>query len=134
MVSTPLDIPIVRAAGERRLYAVAALVAKGRTATHRKLGVAGALLALLVVVVATTLAIASARSGASPIGVPPLIFLVIPLVDLVILACIGFDVAKNRRLHPVFAAGFVFVVATQIGRLALSQTPQWMTFAKWLVS
>ena len=241
MVSTPLDIPIVRAPGERRLYAIAALVAilivfagfaptyylkgafgtpdlstlkhvhglvmtawfalfltqallvaKGRTATHRKLGVAGALLALLVVVVATTLAIASARSGSSPIGVPPLIFLVIPLgemvmfaglvtaavvmrkrsayhkrlmllasiailapaiarlpfdfiqtgsplvffglTDLVILACIGFDVAKNRRLHPAFAAGLVFVVVTQIGRLALSQTPQWMTFAKWLVA
>jgi len=240
MASTPLDIPIARPAGERRLYAAAAivailvvfagfartyylkaafgtpdlstlkhvhgivmtawfalfftqalLVAKGRIATHRKLGAAGAFLALLVIVVATTLAIASARSGASPIGVPPLIFLVIPLgemvmfaglvgaavamrkraayhkrlmllasiailtpaiarlpfdfiqrggplvffalTDLVILACIGFDVAKNRRLHPAFAAGLAFVVVTQFGRLALSQTPQWTTFAKWLV-
>jgi hypothetical protein len=62
----------------------------------------------------------------------PLVFFA--LVDLVILACIGFDVAKNRRLHPAFAAGLVFVVVTQFGRLALTQTPQWMTFAKWLVA
>jgi hypothetical protein len=31
MVSTPLDIPIVRGPGERRLYAAAALVARRTT-------------------------------------------------------------------------------------------------------
>lgn len=241
MVSTSLEIPVARAAGERRLYTWAALVgllfvfagfartyylkaafgtpdlstlkhvhgfvmtswfalllvqarlvATGRVAIHRKLGVAGVLLALLVLVLGTELGIASARAGATPIGVPPLVFLVMPLgemlafavlvtaaivmrkrgpyhkrlmllasvamltpamarlpfdfvqrggplvffalTDLVILACIAFDYAKNRRLHPAFAAGLAFVIVGQIGRLALSQTSAWMTFAKWLVA
>ena len=167
------------------------LVATGRTQVHRKLGVAGLVLAAIVVAVGTATAIASARSGSAPIGVPPLVFLVMPLgemvvfaalfaaaiamrktspyhkrlmllasismltpamarlpfdfirtggppaffalTDLVILACIAFDTAKNRRLHPAFAAGLAFVIVGQVGRLVISQTPQWMTFAKWLV-
>jgi len=240
MASTSLDIPVVRSAGERRLYTAAALVAAlvvfagfaptyylkgvfgtpdltalkhvhglvmtawftlfivqvrlvatGRTALHRKVGVAGVALAIAVLVVGTTLGIASARAGASPIGVPPLVFLVLPigemvifatlvtaaillrrrgpyhkrlmlvaslamltpamarlpfefvqaggppvffgLADLVILGCIAFDTVKSRRLHPAFAAGFAVVIVGQVGRLALSQTPQWMAFAKWLV-
>ena len=168
------------------------LVATGRILDHRKLGVAGALLAVLVVGVGTGLGIAAARAGSAPAGLPPLVFLVLPLgemfvfavlvtaaialrkrsawhkrlmllaslallapamarlpfefvatggplvffalVDAIILACIAFDTVKNRRLHPAFIAGFIFVIVGQFGRLALSQTPQWMTFAKWLVS
>ena len=165
------------------------VVATGRTQVHRKLGIAGVVLAVIVVVAGTATAIASARSGSAPIGVPPLIFLVMPLgemvvfaglfaaaiamrkkspyhkrlmllasismltpamarlpfvsaggppaffalTDLVILACIAFDTEKNRRLHPAFAAGLAFVIVGQVGRLLISQTPQWMTFAKWLV-
>jgi hypothetical protein len=168
------------------------LVATGRTAVHRKLGVAGALLALVVVYVGCALGIASARAGSAPAGIPPLVFLVLPfgemlvfavlvatavamrkrspihkrlmllatlailtpamgrlpsdlvqaggplmffgLTDLVIIACIAFDTVKNRRLHPAFAAGFAFIVVGQLGRLALSQTAAWMTFAQWVVS
>lgn len=168
------------------------LVATGHTAVHRKLGVAGTLLALLVLVVGTSLGVASARAGATPAGLPPLVFLVLPLgemvifavlvtaavvlrkrgpyhkrlmllatiamispaiarlpfdfvqsggplvffalTDLVILACIAFDTVKNRRIHPAFAAGLTFVIVVQIGRLALSQTAAWMSFAKWLVT
>ena len=241
MATTPLDIPLGRAPGERSVYTWAAvvallfvfagfaptfylkgvygapelttlklvhglvmtawftlflvqarLVATGRTAVHRQLGALGILVALLVVALGITTGIASARSGAAPIGVPPLIFLVFPigemfifaglvtaaivlrkrsayhkrlmllgtlailtpamarlplefvraggppaffgLTDLLILACIAYDTARNRRLHPAFAAGLAFIIAGQIGRLLLSQTPQWMTFAKWLVS
>ena len=50
-----------------------------------------------------------------------------------ILACIAFDTARNRRLHPAFAGALALVVVVQVGRLVISQTPQWMTFAKWLV-
>lgn len=240
MASSSLDIPIVSAGGERRVYTWAAIVAllfvfagfaptfylKGvygapelselkivhgivmtawftlflvqarlvatrRVSMHRQLGMAGLVVALLVVTMGTATAIAAARAGSAPIGVPPLVFLVLPLgemvafaglftaafamrkraahhkrlmlvatlamltpamarlpfefvktggppvffglTDFVILACIAFDTAKNRRLHPAFAAALVFVIVMQIGRLALSQTPQWMTFAKWLV-
>ncbi|HET9652127.1 MAG TPA: hypothetical protein VFP36_08045 [Usitatibacter sp.] len=61
----------------------------------------------------------------------PLVFFA--LTDLVILACIAFDTARSRRLHPAFVAGFVVVVAGQLGRLALSRTPAWNAFAHWLV-
>ncbi|HSN21639.1 MAG TPA: hypothetical protein VLS49_13230 [Usitatibacter sp.] len=170
----------------------ARLVATGRTATHRKLGVAGIALALGVLVLGTELGIASARAGVAPVpGISPLVFLVMPigemvvfailvtagialrrrpayhkrlmllasvamltpamarlslrllpaggppiffgLADLVILGCIAYDTARNRRLHPAFAWGFAVVILGQFGRLALSQTPQWMAFAKWLV-
>ncbi len=167
------------------------LVATGRVQMHRKLGVAGAALAVLVIFVGTSLGIASARAGAAPAGLPPLVFLVLPLgemvafgglvaaavflrkrgawhkrlmllasiamlspalarlpfdfvraggppvffglTDAIILGCIAFDTVRNRRLHPAFAAGLAFIVVVQFGRLALSQTPQWMAFAKWLV-
>jgi hypothetical protein len=169
----------------------ARLVATGRISMHRQLGMAGLVLALLVVTTGVATALASARAGSAPLGVPPLVFLVMPLgemvafsglftaaiamrrraahhkrlmlvatlamltpamarlplefvktggppaffamTDVVILACIAFDTAKNRRLHPAFAGALVFVIVVQIGRLALSQTPQWMSFAKWLV-
>jgi hypothetical protein len=171
----------------------ARLVVTGNTLTHRKVGVFGTALALLVVVVGTLTAIASARAGVTPLpSIPPLVFLVMPigelvifttlitaaivlrkrspyhkrlmllasialltpamarlpfdfvraggppvffgLTDLVILACIAFDTVKNRRLHPAFIAGFVVVVVGQLGRLFVARTPEWMTFAKWLVS
>jgi hypothetical protein len=242
MVSTPVDIPLPRKAGERRLYtwaAVAAitavfagfartyylkgafgtpelstlkhlhgllmtswfalffaqarLVATNRILVHRQLGVFGVMLAILLVIVGTQLGVASARAGASPLpSIPPLTFLVMPmgevvvfvalfgaaialrrkgayhkrlmvlaslamltpamarlpfdfvraggplvffaLTDLVILACIAFDTARNRRVHPAFIAGFAVVVVGQLGRLAFSQTAAWNAIARWLVS
>lgn len=242
MVSTWLEIPLVRKGGERKLYTWAAvialvvvfagfarsyylkgafgspelstlkhlhgilmtswfvlflvqsrLVAKGRTLVHRQLGVFGVMLAILLVIVGMQLGIASARNGVTPVpGIPPLVFLVMPvaevsifvalfaaavalrrhgayhkrlmvlaslamltpamarlpldfvrgggplvffaLTDLVILAAIAFDTVRNRKLHPAFIAGFVVVVAGQLGRLALSQTAAWNDFARWLVS
>ena len=168
----------------------ARLVATGRTALHRKLGVAGVALAVLVVAVGTAAGITAAKSGSAPTGVPPLVFLALPLgemvvfaalvtaaivmrkkgswhkrlmllaslamltpamarlplefvraggplaffalTDLVILACIAYDTAKNRRLHPAFAVGLAFVIVGQIGRLALTRTPWWMPFAQWV--
>jgi hypothetical protein len=56
------------------------------------------------------------------------------LTDLVIAGCIAYDSFRNRRLHPAFAAGFAVVVVSQVGRLVISGTPQWMEFARWLVS
>ena len=167
------------------------LVSARNVRLHRQLGALGALLAVLVVAVGMQLGIASARAGATPLpSIPPLVFLVMPvaelvifaslftaaiamrnrpawhkrfmllasigilspafaripfvgdggppaffaLTDLVILGCIAFDTVKNRRVHPAFAAGFVWVLVCQFGRLAVAQTPQCMEFARWLVS
>jgi hypothetical protein len=62
------------------------LVAAGRTDLHRRLGVAGAVLAAGMVVLGTVLAIANAREGHAPPGIPPLVFLIIPLFDMVVFA------------------------------------------------
>ena len=166
------------------------LVATNRTPQHRKLGVFGAILAVLVVVVGTATAIVGARNGATP-GPPPLVFLAIPLgdmlvftvlvsaailyrkrsdfhkrlmllaclsivtaaiariplafleagglpaffgtTDLLILGCVAYDTVKNRRLHPAFIAGVLLVILSQAGRFLIAGTPQWTSFAKWLV-
>jgi len=169
------------------------LVASGNVRTHRKVGIAGVALAMLVLAMGMQVGIASARAGVTPLpSIPPLVFLVMPvgelvifailfsaaivmrkrgpyhkrfmllatlamltpamarlpfdfirvggppaffaLTDLVILGCIAFDTVKNRRVHPAFIAGFVVVVVGQLGRLAVAGTPQWMAFARWLVS
>jgi hypothetical protein len=166
------------------------LVATGRTAVHRKLGIAGAVLAALVVIVGTATALVAAKNGATP-GPPPLVFLAIPLgdmlvfvtivsaailyrkrsdyhkrlmllaslsiltaaiaripvdflqagglpaffgtTDLLIIAFVAFDSVRSRRLHPAFLAGTVFVIASQVGRFLVAGTPQWTSFARWLV-
>lgn len=163
------------------------LVATGHTALHRKVGVFGALLAIVVLTVGVSAGIASARAGATPIPeITPLQFLVMPigemitfgtlfgaaiamrkrsayhkrlmllaslamltpafarivtggplvfygLTDGIILACIAYDTFRNRRVHAAFIGGLILIVVVQFGRLALSQTPQWTAFAKWLV-
>lgn len=60
------------------------LVATKRTRIHRKLGVAGGVLVVLMIVVGTFTAIVRAK-GASPIpGMNPLSFLTIPLGDILV--------------------------------------------------
>ena len=78
--------------------AQARLVATGRTAIHRKLGVAGAVIAMLVVATGTTLAIASARAGFSPAPkMPPLVFLAIPLGEMVMFSAFFIAAIALRR-------------------------------------
>ena len=168
----------------------ARLVATGRTRLHRKLGIAGGVLAGLVVIVGTATALVGARNGATP-GPPPLVFLAIPLgdmavflglvcaallyrkrsdyhkrlmllaslsiltaaiaripaqllqagglpaffgaTDVLILACVAYDTVKNRRLHPAMLAGALAVFASQVARFLIAGTPQWTSFARWLV-
>ena len=166
------------------------LVAAGRVDLHRRVGVVGALLAALVVVVGVSTAINAARLGHTP-GPPPLVFLTIPLgdmlvfpaligaglyyrrrsdfhkrfmllsslslltaaiariplsfitagglplffglTDLCIITCVAYDTVKNRRLHPAFGWGLLFIVASQALRFMLAGTAAWAQFAAWLV-
>jgi hypothetical protein len=63
------------------------LVATGRTYLHRRMGIGGVVLAVLVVIVGIAVAITRAKTGVSPIpGVPPLGFLAIPFFDMVVFA------------------------------------------------
>lgn len=169
----------------------ARLVAARRTDLHRRLGVAGALLAVLVVILGAVVAIDGARGGLSP-GLPPLVFLAVPLgmlvvfaalvgtaialrhrsdwhkrlmllatlslltpalarlaidvlglkspplffamTDVIILTWVAWDTVRNRRLHPAFLWGALFLLASQPLRIAIGHTAAWQQFAAWLTA
>jgi uncharacterized membrane protein YozB (DUF420 family) len=77
----------------------ASLVAAGRTDLHRRLGLAGAVLAPLLLVVGYFTAIEAARRGVTPPGgPPPLAFLSVPLGTLVVFAImVGAGLSQRRR-------------------------------------
>jgi hypothetical protein len=80
-----------------------ALVASKRTGTHRRLGAAGAVLAALMVVVGTATAIIRAKIVEVPPGASsPLIFLTIPLGDMLVFAILvgaGFYFRRRVDVH-----------------------------------
>ena len=82
------------------LVAQTALVAAKRTATHRRLGVAGAVLAALVVLVGSATAIIRAKIvEVPPDSASPLVFLTIPLGDMLVFALLaGAGLYFRRRL------------------------------------
>jgi hypothetical protein len=77
------------------------LIAAKRTDIHRKLGIAGGALGLLVIVIGISVAIASARlhlhSPAVPYSPPPLDFLLIPITDILMFAVLITAGLYNRR-------------------------------------
>lgn len=62
------------------------LVAARRTDLHRRLGIGGAVLAALMVVVGTLTALNGAVRGVAPFGVEPRRFLIVPLFAIVLFA------------------------------------------------
>jgi hypothetical protein len=75
-----------------------ALVELGRTDLHRRLGVAGAGVAVLLVVIGAAAALEAARRGFSPTPqVTPLMFLAIPLVDLLVFSTLAGTALAMRR-------------------------------------
>ena len=76
----------------------ARLIAGRRTPLHRRLGVVGGCLAAAMLVVGTMAAIASARRGFTPPGgPPPLVFLIVPLFDLVVFGSLVAAAVYLRR-------------------------------------
>jgi hypothetical protein len=77
----------------------ARLVATGNVRLHRKVGVAGIALAILVLAVGMQTGIASARAGVTPLpSIPPLVFLIMPVAELVIFAVLfGAAIAMRKR-------------------------------------
>ena len=97
------------------------LVSAGRVALHRRLGVAGAVLAALVVVVGTTTAVTQASEGRSPLGVPPLSFLAVPFFDMVLfagLAATGLWYRRRADTHKrLMTLATISLMAAPIARL-----------------
>ena len=115
------------------------LVAAKRTAVHRRLGWAGAALALLMILVGTTTAVVRAKIIEVPPGSPsPLAFLTIPLGDMLVFALLigaGFYYRRRPDVHkrlmllatiailPAAVARLPFDFIQQVGPLAFFGLP-----------
>src|SRR3546814_7395254 len=76
----------------------ARLVAHGHAGVHRRLGAFGALLALAVLMLGSMVAVTGARLGHSPPGAPPpLVFLAVPLGDMLVFALLVGAALRFRR-------------------------------------
>jgi hypothetical protein len=77
------------------------LIAAQRVDLHRRLGVFGAVLLVLIVTIGVKTAIESARRGLTPTDMPPLVFLVIPLGTVVVFAVLAGAAILYRRRSDV---------------------------------
>lgn len=97
------------------------LVARRHVAWHRKLGLAGMVLAAAMVIIGTTTAIAGAARGSAPPGADPLAFLAVPLFDMVLFA--GFVVAafsqrRNKEAHKrLMLLAYISIITAAVARL-----------------
>lgn len=93
------------------LLAQTSLVAAKRTDLHRRLGVAGAVLAAAMILVGYAIAVHAAKYGFLTPGLPPpLIFLVVPFFDIVVFAILVAAALHFRRRPDVHKR--LMVVAT----------------------
>lgn len=100
------------------------LVAAYRVDLHRRLGVASACFAVILVVVGWQTAVNAARLGHAPQGAPPLMFLVVPLFSLVVfVALLGAGLylrRRNRAAHKrLLLLATLSLLAPPIARLPL---------------
>jgi hypothetical protein len=98
-----------------------ALVASRRVAVHRRLGVAGAVLAAAMLVAGTTLAITTAAGGGAPPGADPLAFLAIPIFDMVLFATFvtsALVLRHDRETHKrLMLLAYVSILVAAVARL-----------------
>lgn len=104
------------------------LVASGRTYLHRRMGIGGAVLAALVVIVGMAVAITRVSTGVSPIpGVPPLAFLAIPFFDMVVFAIlVSAAIYLRRRLEAhkrLMTLAMITLLAAPIARIQFPFLP-----------
>ena len=50
------------------------------------------------------------------------------------IACVAWDTVRNRRLHPAFGFGTLFLVLSHPAQLLLAGSAAWMSFARQLVA
>jgi hypothetical protein len=104
-----------------------ALVERRRIRVHQRLGVIGALLAVTMVPVGLAVAVGAARRGGGPPGVPPLVFMVVPMMDMaVFMILVGTAFAYRRRpeIHRRLMALTAFnFLPPALARIALVVVP-----------
>jgi hypothetical protein len=98
-----------------------ALVASRRVEVHRRLGIAGAVLAAAMVVAGLFIAIATSARGGAAAGVDPLEFLAVPLFDMLLFS--GFIIAalvmrRQKETHKrLMLLAYVSLITAAIARL-----------------
>jgi FtsH-binding integral membrane protein len=98
------------------------LVAAGRTDIHRRLGIAGFLLACLMVVLGVLAATDSLVREAGPAGRDPKFFYIIPLSNMVIFATVIFF-AFRARTNPPAHKRLIFVGTVALMVAAIARWP-----------
>jgi hypothetical protein len=102
-----------------------ALVAKGRVDLHRRLGIAGAVLAVLIVVLGVFTAIAGARRGV-PAGAPPLVFMAVTISVVVVFAIFvaaALYYRKRSDYHKrLMVLASLTVIQPAVARIAIDVT------------
>ena len=106
------------------LVAQASLVTGGRLPLHRKLGVAGACLAATMVVLGVTGALIGAHrpAGFVAVPIPPLAFLVVPLVDMAFFATLV-TLAIVKRRDPQSHKHLMLIASGGLLAAAFSRWP-----------
>jgi hypothetical protein len=98
-----------------------ALVSSRRVAVHRRLGVAGGVLAAAMVVAGASIAIATAARGSAPPGADPLAFLIIPLFDMILFAIfVGLALAlrRDKETHKrLMLLAYISIIVAAVARL-----------------
>lgn len=110
--------------------AQATLVARRRIDWHRRLGMAGAALVVAMIVSGLFTAIASARSGHTPLlAIPPLAFLAVPLFDIAVfgvLAGTGLRLRRQSDAHRRFMTlATIGILSPAIARLPFEFIQTW---------
>jgi hypothetical protein len=97
------------------------LIARRNVALHRTMGIGGVALAAAMIVVGFRTAIASAARGSAPPGVDPLVFLVVPIFDIVLFT--GFvasaiGMRANREAHKrLMLLAYISIITAAVARL-----------------
>lgn len=101
------------------------LVAAHRTDIHRRLGIVGGVIAVLMILLGVTTAVIRAKQGATPVPeVSPLSFLVIPLGDMFVFAILiglGFYFRRRPDVHKrLMLLATIAILGAAIARLPLA--------------
>jgi len=98
------------------------LVAAGRTDIHRRLGIAGFLLACLMVVLGVLAATDSLVREAGPVGRDPKFFFIIPITDVLLFGTLIFFAFRNR-FNPAAHKRLIFVATSGLLIAAIARWP-----------
>lgn len=100
------------------------LIAAKRTRVHQRLGYAGVGLAVLIIIAGFFTALRAAKYGsaATPPGVPPLAFMIVPMCDLLMFA-LFFGAAVYYRRRPAPHKALMLLTAVNFLPPALARIP-----------